>query len=196
METKYYSDLYIIDDIYRKLKYEKILLSSLSNDMNKWTGQMVTSGNAWKPIRYTSPNYNGSEFIIEVFTSGHMIAYIYHQTKPTQGYGSELISDNFSIDVKNAVKTLRENIYTPEIYEIEKLIGNKNDRKEKLENLEVIDLIDDTLQDWTNDNSENSAKLIAKLIYSYRRNEDIYKMWTDKFDEYELIMNELKNLKG
>lgn len=196
MDTKYYSDLYIIDDIYRKKKYEKVLISSLSNDINKWTEQIITSNNSLKPIRYTSPTYNDSKFIIEVFSSGHMIAYVFHKTQPTQGYGSELISDSFSIDLNNSVKTLRENIYTSEIYEIEKLIGNKNDRKEKLKNLEVIDLIEDTYQDWLNDNSKNSAKLIAKLIYFYRRNEDIYKLWIDKFKEYELIMNELKNIEG
>jgi hypothetical protein len=61
MDTKYYNNLFIINDINRKKKYHELILLSLKNDMNKWT--VVNIDNITK---YISPNYNNSTFIKEV----------------------------------------------------------------------------------------------------------------------------------
>lgn len=193
MGAKYYSNLYEMEDTYRNKKYFSLLMASLQNDLSKWTEDLRSD----KTI-YESTKYNNSSFIVE-FRSSYAFAYIYHiGTPPISGRQSELIIENFTDELKIATAKLRENIFTPEIYEIEKLVGNQNGRKEKLQFLEIEqlkDLIDDTYQDWIKDESELSAKFIAKLLYSYRKKEEIYKLWTDKFNGIEMIDNELKKLK-
>lgn len=193
MAVKYYNDLFEIDDSYRRNKYYQLLMNSLKNDLNKWTEKVNDS----KTI-YISPDYSGANFIIECRTYG-IFAYIKHSNPPIKDHPAELISDDFSSDLKSELKKLRETIFTPDIYEIEKLIGNQHNRKEKLEFLEIEQLkqlIEDTYQDWLEDNSLVSAKLIAKLIYSYRNKEEINNFWLEKFKDYDLIMQELKILKG
>ena len=193
MAVKYYNDLFEIDDSYRRNKYYQLLMNSLKNDLNKWTEKVNDS----KTI-YISPDYSGANFIIECRTYGNF-AYIKHSNPPIKDHPAELISDDFSSDLKSELKKLRETIFTPDIYEIEKLIGNQHNRKEKLEFLEIEQLkqlIEDTYQDWLEDNSLVSAKLIAKLIYSYRNKEEINNFWLEKFKDYDLIMQELKILKG
>lgn len=194
MGARFYSDLYEMEDTYRAKKYYSLLLASLQNDLSKWSETLKSD----KTI-YESPKYNNSKFVIE-FRSNCSFAYIYHigTLTPIAGRQSELISENFSSDLKNAATKLRESIYTSEIYEIEKQVGTQNGRKEKLQFLEleqVKDLIEDTYQDWLKDESEISAKLIAKILYSYRRKEEIYNLWLDKFGKIEIINNELKKLK-
>lgn len=193
MGARFYSNLYEMEDTYRNKKYYSLLISSLQNDLPKWTESLGTL----KTI-YTSPKYNGAEFCIE-FRSSYHFAYISHKTPPpiADRY-SELISESFPSELNALAIKLRESVYTPEIYEIEKLVGNQNSRKEKLEFLEIEqikDLIEDTYQDWVKDESELSAKLIAKILYSYRRKEEIYNLWLDKFSKIEIINNELKKLK-
>lgn len=193
MGARFYSNLYEMEDTYRVKKYYSLLLASLQNDLSKWSEDLRSD----KTI-YESPKYNNSNFIVE-FRSSYSFAYVYHYgTPPISGRQSELISENFSSDLKNAVTKLRESIYTSEIYEIEKQVGTQNGRKEKLQFLEIEqikDLIEDTYQDWVKDESELSAKLIAKILYSYRRKEEIYNLWLDKFGKIEIINNELKKLK-
>lgn len=193
MAVKYYSDLFEIDDSYRKNKYYQLLMNSLKSDLNKWTEKVSDS----KTI-YISPDYSGSNFIIECRTYGNF-AYIKHSNPPLKDHPAELISDDFSSELKSELKKLRETIFTPDIYEIEKLIGNQFNRKEKLEFLEIEQLkemIEDTYQDWLEDKSLINAKLIAKLIYSYRKKEEINNSWLEKFKDCDLIMQELNILKG
>jgi hypothetical protein len=195
---KYNSDLYAIDDYNRRVKYQKLLLLSLTNDLLKWTVQ-VTTVSVTDRMVYSSPLYGSSSFCVEC--RGLLIfAYVKHKgTPPIQNKQSELISDDFSKDLQAAVKTLTETIYTNEIYEIEKLVGTQNGRKEKLQfiDLEKIkELVEDTYQDWVDNESEICAKLIAKIIYSYRRKEEPYKAWLEKFNDVELVIEELEKLKG
>ena len=196
MATKHYSDLYIIDDIFRKRKYEKLILTSLISDLHKWTSKILIDGKN----RYKSPAYGDSYFIIDSI-NWNIIAYVYNKNPPISR-NTELIADNSDIsnELKTAIETLRNTIYTPELQEIEKLVGSiKNSRKEKLEHivLELIkEIIDDTFQDWLKNSSEISAKLIAKLIHAYRTNDDAYKLWLEKFKNSELVNNELKNIQG
>jgi hypothetical protein len=192
MGNVYYSNLFDISDTYREKKYKSLLLSSLQNDMRKWTEKIKGS-----VTFYYSPNYNGVFFTIEI-RQYVTFAYVTHTNPVILGHTSELISDNFSKELQNAVDTLRENIYTPEIYEIEKLVGTQHDRKEKLEALEIEQLkpiVEDSYQDWLKDPNEQTAEWIAKIIYSYRKKEDFYNLWMEKFGDIELVNNELKKLK-
>ena len=192
-EAIYYSDLYKMTDPFRREKYYKLLLASLKNDMSKWNESVSDSIS-----RYTSPDYNGTTFKIYI-RKYESIAFVSHKTPIITDQPSELISDKFTSELEAEVKQLREKIFTPDIYEIEKSIGNQHNRKEKLEFLEIEqlkELIEDTYQDWLNNSSDVTAKLIAKIIYSYRRNEEKFELWKEKFGDNELIMKELKKLKG
>lgn len=193
MAVRYYNDLHEIEDVYRKAKYHNLIMSSLNNDLSKWTEELSTS----KTI-YNSPWYNESRFSVEIrFTT--IFVYVTHKTPIIKDRNSELISDNFPKDLEAAVKNLRENIFTPEIYELEKLVGTQNGRKEKLESIElekIKEFIEDTYQDWITNDSEICAKLIAKIIYSYRRKEEISKLWLDKFKDISFIINEIEKLKN
>lgn len=193
MGARFYSNLWEMEDTFRNKKYLSLLISSLQNDLSKWTEELKSD-----KTTYESPKYNNSKFVIE-FRSNYCFAYISHYgTSPIIDRQSELISESFPSELKTLAVQLRENIYTPEIYEIEKQVGNQHSRKEKLEFLEIEqikNLIDETYQDWIDDGSNISAKLIAKIIYSYRRKEEIYKLWIEKFVSIELINNELKKLK-
>lgn len=189
MATKYYYNLWEIEDVYRRKKYAQLLLASLQNDVNKWR-EIVTSDRTV----YESPDYNGSIFRIE-FRLYFTFTYIFHRNPPITDRPLELIGEKITKDLEAAIEKLRETIYTPEVYEIEKLIGNKHSRKEKLEFLEIEQIkenIEDTYNDWLVNETENSAKLIAKLMYYHRKDEDVYNLWLEKFNDIDLVMSELK----
>lgn len=191
MIAKYYNNLYEFNDNIRKRKYYELLLSSLKTDMQKWTQSFTSYGK----VTYSSPSYAGSIFKIDVLST--IIAYISHSKPPIKDHECELISDSFSSELISAVALLRQTIYTQDIYEIEKEIGNQHSRKEKLEFLEIEqlkDIIEDTYQDWLKNSSEIPAKMIAKIMYAYRKKEEIYNMWLEKFSDSELVMNELTKL--
>lgn len=193
MGAKYYSNLYEMEDTYRNKKYFSLLMTSLQNDLSKWSEELSINKTVYK-----SPTYNTTKFIIEIRYS-YQFAYVYHiGTPPITDRQSELISDDFNSELKKSVTNLREKVYTPEIYEIEKLVGAQNGRKEKLQFLDleqIKEIIEESYQDWSIDKSEVNSKFIAKLMYAYRRREDIYSMWLEKFDD-DVINNELKKIKG
>lgn len=193
MGAKYYSNLYEMEDTYRNKKYFSLLMASLQNDLSKWSEELSINKTVYK-----SPTYNTTKFIIEIRYS-YQFAYVYHiGTPPITDRQSELISDDFTSELKKSVTNLREKVYTPEIYEIEKLVGTQNERKEKLQFLDleqIKEIIEESYQDWSIDKSEVNSKFIAKLMYAYRRREDIYSMWLEKFDD-DVINNELKKIKG
>jgi hypothetical protein len=151
-------------------------------------------------VVHRSPNYNGSTFSVEI-KSYYEFAYVYHTNPIIPGQNGELIVDVDvqSTEFKNAVKSLQRNIYTAEIYEIERSIGNQHNRKEKLDALELQQmktLVDETYEDWINNGNQVVAKMVAKIIYSYRMDKELYELWTEKFEGVELVMDELKKLKG
>lgn len=192
MASKYYNNLYDIEDTHRRNKYYQLLLASLKNDLKKWKLSINQNGKC----AYNSPSYNGSVFIIDVLYVD--IAYIKHSKPLIIGHDYELITDSFGKELLAEVIQLKNTIYTQDIYDIEKEIGNKNDRKEKLESIEIEQLkilIEDTYQDWLKDNSEISAKMISKIIYAYRKKELFYNIWMEKFGDFELIVNELNKIK-
>lgn len=194
MGVKYYTNLYEIDDAFRKKKYQTLLLSSLQNDMTKWN-ETVKS----EKVIYTSPDYNGVCFTIEIRINSWEFAFISYTNPPITDRPSELICESFSGDMKTQVAKLRETIYTPEIYDIEKLIGKQHDRKEKLDFLDVAqmkEIIEDTYQDWTKNDNIIVAKMIAKIMYSYRKKEEMCELWLKKFEDIDIINTELKKLKG
>ena len=85
---RYYNDLYTIESDHRRMKYEKLLISSMINDMHKWTQKIKSDG---IPL-YNSPNYSGSIFYIEA-RSYFTFAFITHSTPIIPGQQSELIVD-------------------------------------------------------------------------------------------------------
>lgn len=137
-------------------------------------------------------------FIIECRFTGFVFAYVHHCT-PLNKIDNELITNSPNKELKDEIQRLRENIFTPEIYEIEKALGGdtKQQRKNKLDALDIESLknqIEDTYTDWVNSKNEITAKMISKIIFSYRRKEDLYDLWLEKFGNEELIMKELKNI--
>ena len=150
---------------------------------------------------YRSPDYNGSQFLVEFRGVYLQFSSIIHNknTIPIVGRPSELIYEDFTGEIKTLTTKLRESIYTPDVYDIEKLIGKQHDRKEKLIFLDLEqmkEIIEDTYQDWLKNSNEISAKMVSKIMYSYRRKEEFFKLWMEKFEKFELITNELKKLKG
>lgn len=197
MRQRYYTDLYSMDDKYRRDKYKSLLLSSLTNDLNKWTKHLFSD-----KVHYYSPKYNDQYFTIEIRTDGVEIAYVSHKQSIISGetIKNELIHDGFSGPIKNAIDKLRENIYEDDLSELDKLIGHstKTDRKEKLQFIEIEhtkELIEDTFKDWEENDNSVSAKFIAKIIYSYRTKEELYNLWMGKFSKIEMISDELSKLK-
>jgi hypothetical protein len=194
MAVKYYTNLYEIDDTFRRKKYQALLLSSLQNDMIKWTETVKSD-----KVIYVSPDYNGTNFMVEIRINSWEFAYATYANPPITDRGSELICEGFTGDMKIQVAKLRETIFTPEIYSIEKLIGKQHDRKEKLDFLDVEqmkEIIEDTYQDWLKNDNIVVAKMIAKIMYSYRKKEEMYDLWVKRFEDIDLINNELKRLKG
>ena len=196
MATKFYGDLWEIEDSFRRRKYQALILSSLQNDLTKWTQQIKSDRSI-----YLSPDYNGSKFIIEIRNISEFAYILYTSAAPIQGRSSELIYDNInnSSDIKKEVSKLRETIYSPDVYEIEKLIGKQHDRKEKLIFLDLEQMketIEDTYQDWLKSDDIVVAKMIAKIMYSYRKKEEFFNLWKEKFGDIELIKSELNKLKG
>lgn len=195
MGVKYYTNLYEIDDAFRRKKYQALLLSSLQNDMLKWTETVKSD-----KVIYMSPDYNGTNFMVEIrITNSWEFAYATYANPPITDRGSELICEGFTGDMKTQVAKLRETIFTPEIYSIEKLIGKQHDRKEKLDFLDVEqmkEIIEDTYQDWLKNDNIVVAKMIAKIMYSYRKKEEMYELWMKRFEDIDIINTELKKLKG
>ncbi len=197
MATKFYGDLWEIEDSFRRRKYQALILSSLQNDMTKWALEIKADRS-----KYMSPDYNGSTFIVEIRGYNSEFAYIvYSSNTPIKDRTSELIWENIngSIDIKTQVAKLRETIYSPDIYNIEKLIGKQHDRKEKLIFLDLEQMketVEEAYQDWIKNDTEVVAKMVAKIIYSYRKKEDFLKLWINRFGDIDIINNELNKLKG
>lgn len=197
MKNIYYTDLFVINDEHRKEKYKNLLITSLKNDLSNWSEILNSDGDVF----YRSPLYNESRFIISKYGSID-IAYVTHKNSVVNGENvkSELISNYFDGELKTCFINLKNKIFTPEIYEIEKSIGNiKNERKEKLQLLEIEqikDLVEDTYSDWLSNESEISAKFIAKIIYSYRNKENTYDLWMEKFGDIKIIIDYIKKMEN
>jgi hypothetical protein len=194
--VKYYSDLYEITDNFRRKKYLSLLLLSLQNDLNKWSSHLRDDNTI-----YTSPNYNNSIFLIEFRQYIKPFAFIKHiSTPPILNRNSELLTDDLVKNIPEViVQKLRDTIFTSDVYDIEKIIGNKYNRKEKLEFIEIEQIkayVEETYQDWLRSENNITARLIAKIIYSYRKEEEVYNLWIEKFENIELIINELNKIKG
>ena len=203
IRTKYYTNLYIIDDKYRMSKYQKLLLESLRTDIQKWSKSLGKNN----IIYYFSPHYNDQRFVFEIQNeTGFEFCYIKHKTSIISGEDvkNELIADNFYGDIKNAIEKLKENVFEDHVNELDKLIGNiKNDRKEKLQLIEIQqtkELVEDTYQDWLNNENSSSnsivSKLIAKIIYTYRNKKDLHDLWLEKFSKINMVLDELKKIKN
>ena len=194
MGNKYYKDLFEIMDLYRKMKYEKLLLASMQDDIRKWTETVKDD-----KVIYHSPIYGGSQFCIEV-RSYFSFSYITHATPIIAGQNSELINDNDTQtkEFKTAYQNLRQSIFTPEIYEIEKSIGNQHNRKDKLEQLNIEaykNIIEDSYNDFIKEPSEAFARMIARTAYGFNKNHNLpYSEWLEKFKEYPIVEEEIKRL--
>lgn len=192
--NQYFDWLYPIKDKYRKDKFKDLLLSSLKNDMSKWKVELMKNGYP----RYTSPLYGDSFFVIDILTYAE-IAYVYHKNPTIPDVKGELIYDNnFSNSCYLALEEMRKKIHTTDVNDIEKLIGGvKESRKDKLNAIEIEQLkpiIEDSYEDWLKEPTEQTAEWIAKIMYSYRKKEDFYNAWLEKFGDIELIMIQLKKL--
>ena len=125
------------------------------------------------------------------------IYYNNFKRKPLIPLEYEYITNEFGKgDLLNLFIKLRETIFTPEIKELEKLVGSTS-RKDKLDALEIshlTEIVEESYKDWENDQSESMARMIARVMYSYRNHEELYKLWEEKFSDINLITKELSNL--
>lgn len=195
MRTIYFNNIYDIEDTSRKKKYLSLLILSLKNDLNKWEQKIITKMDGNDTIMYSSPIYGSSRFII-YYVGKLTFATISHKSPPIKDAYYEFITDSYVKELGECITNLTQTIFTPEVYEIQKQL-NDGGRKEKLEHFELLqtkNVVDETYQDWLNSESEVSAKLIAKLIYSYKSKNDIYNLWIEKFKDIELVNNELNKL--
>lgn len=190
-ESKYYNNLYPIVDDNRRIKYLELIIKSLEQDMNKWSKELSSKG---YPMYY-SCRYNESRFHVESRQYSDF-CYIQHKNPIYGDVSIELISDNFSEKLNDLFKKLEKTVYTPDINEIGKMLDG-GDRKSKLLSLElgqIKEMVDETYQDWIESESETSARIIARLIYSHRRKKEAYELWFDKFKDYQVIIDEIDKL--
>lgn len=200
MKHNYYINMFDILDTYRLDKYQKLFYASLDCDMSKWTENRISD----TKVRYTSPDYNNTKFCVEFWlNSGLNLIYVhFNNSTMVNGYLTErkelLYEDKFPSDVETIIKKLRSTVFTEDVYEIEKVIGVKHNRKEKLDVLEQEQMklfIDSTYEDWEKSfKGEIESRMIARLIHSYHKDQDIYNLWIDKFSSFKQINEELNKL--
>jgi len=190
-----------LEDPIRKKKFCELLISSLKNDMSKWEASINEDS-----TEYASPEYNDLNFHIEVKRTSLIFAFILYKSpimKVKNNDGKlipleyEYITNEFGKgDLLNLFIKLRETIFTPEIKELEKLVGSTS-RKDKLDALEIshlTEIVEESYKDWENDQSESMARMIARVMYSYRNHEELYNLLEEKFGNIDLITKELSNL--
>lgn len=194
MENRYYNDCYVILDKSRQKKYIELITNSLDIHMSKWKKRLLKDG---YPI-YRSPIYNDSQFCVEFRAYSICFCYIMHKKPIINDITVELITDKIKGKLKDLIEKLQSDVYSEELQSIELKIG-KNDRKDKLMSLEINNLneiINDTYQDWIENENDITAKLIAKIIYSYRTKVDFYDLWVNKFKNVKMVNDKLKKLEN
>jgi hypothetical protein len=201
MQTIYYNNLFDLGYSNRKKKFRELLISSLKNDMSKWEAVINEDS-----TEYVSPEYNDLYFHIEFKRTSTIFGYIFYKNpimKVKNNNGKlipleyEYITNDFTGELLNLSIKIRETIFTSEIKELEKLVGSTFSRKDKLDALEIshlTEIVEESYKDWENDQSESMARMIARVMYSYRNHEELYKLWEEKFSDINLITKELSNL--
>lgn len=146
-KTKYYSNVYLIDDENRKKKLQELFLRSAKNDMSKWTkvvrykedevaGKKVMT----KDTDYFSPQYNGYVFQIDYDREIGIVS------NPGNVY--ELVFDyedykdkKYPEEIKSILVHLMENVFSDGVKKMDTLIPKtqteiaeetRNERSQKL----------------------------------------------------------------
>jgi len=210
MKTKYYTDCYLIEDPVRIHKLMDLFNISVKNDINKWVQSLSTR--KWGKdtadlIFYGSPNYGNIRFLCEYAFAfdGRLIYGICYINDKGNSNGQELqiFADwnSYSLPpkkIRNSIDELRTKIFDETIQKLENSLHEKNERKEKLEQLNIEaykNIIEDSYNDFIKNPNEAFARMIARTAYGFNKNHNLpYSEWLDKFEEYSIVVKEIKKL--
>ena len=104
-------------------------------------------------------------------------------------------------EMRDSLDALRNSVFEDGITKLKAAMSQKDDRKNKLEHLELEEfrsLIDETLTDWKNSNQDEIlARQIARTAYGFNKNRDLpYSEWIKKFEDYTVVIKEIKKLEN
>lgn len=214
MKTKFYSDLYIIDDNKKIDKLLDLFNLSVKNDLSKWIQlqgtRTYTSGQKYDLITYKSPKYNDDFFIVELATdplnNGRLyygILFLKEKNPSVPGCEMQMFSEwgYYNEPVKKiraSLDSLRDNVYEDSIIKLENALAGKNDRKDKLIALNIETyrtILEESFIDFKNEPTLILARMIARTAYGFNLNHHLpYSEWIEKFKDYSIVIDEIKSL--
>jgi len=214
MQTKYYSNLYVIEDPKRVEKLLDLFVLSVKNDLSKWKQVLSTrtnkNSNDIDLIQYISPKYNNDSFIVEYASTNNYtvygVVYLDEKTPQITGTGLQIFADwdRYGMPPKKIraeLDKLRDNIFEQGIINLENAIGGKSaksERKDKLMQLNIETykgMLDDSFNDFIKEPTQMLAKMIARTAYAFNLNHHLpYSEWVEKFKDYSMVIKEIEKL--
>jgi len=149
MPTKYYNNVYVIEDENRKKKLQELFLRSVCNDMSKWTkvvryvDEKIPGTNKTRKVTdtdYFSPSYNGYVFQLDYNNKigmVHINGQIYELVFDYEDYKN----DKYPDEIRDPLVHLMENVFVDAVKKIDTLIPKshsevaedvRNERSSKL----------------------------------------------------------------
>ncbi len=147
-KTKYYSNLYLIEDKNRKIKLQELFLRSLNTDMDKWTKTIKYNidedeKTPTTATKYFSPSYSGYIFQLDydkkigmVHSNGKIFELVFDY--------EDYENDKYPKDIREPLIQLMKTVFVDSIKKIDTImpksqseVGSdlRNSRSEKLEEL-------------------------------------------------------------
>lgn len=214
MKTKFYGDLYVIDDSKKIDKLMNLFNLSVKNDLSKWTQttgiRSYTSGQKYDLITYRSPKYNDDFFIVELATdplnNGRLyygVAFIKEKNPGVLGCEMQMFSEWIYYNdpvkkIRASLDSLRDNVFEEGILKLENALAGKNDRKDKLIALNIETyktILEESFIDFKNEPTLTLARMIARTAYGFNLNHHLpYSEWIEKFKDYSIVLDEIKSL--
>ena len=145
-KTKYYGNVYLIEDENRKKKLQELFLRSIRNALNKWTKIIRYSEKDGKMVRdtdYLSPSYNKYVFQLDydkkigIVSNGNDI---YELVFDYEDYKNNKYPSEFN----DVFHLLLDNVFTDSLKKVDTLVpktqteiaeDTRNERSEKLNEL-------------------------------------------------------------
>jgi len=144
--TKYYNNVFLIDDKYRKKKLQELFLRSLKNDLSKWSKivkyKEEEDGIKVKDTDYFSPDYNGYVFQFDYDKKIGLVvcSNIYELVFDYSDYSG----GKYPAEIKEPLVKLMENVFSDGLKKMDTLIPKtqneiaediRNQRSNKLNKL-------------------------------------------------------------
>ena len=212
MKTKHYSNAFLIDPK-RVEKLITLFNASVKNDLSKWTQKLSTrtgynKSNTWDLIFYYSPIYGGINFVVELANDSYNgfvygMCYINEKNPAISGQELQIFADwnmmsKIPSVLKSSIDSLRDNVFESELRKLEEALSTKNDRRDKLEQLNIEaykSIIEDSYSDFMQNPTDAFARMIARTAYGFNKNHNLpYSEWLEKFKEYKNVIREIEKL--